>query len=461
MSNAETCPNSNERRDGFRPSPSGALCVPQQVRDSSPLLTIPEAAALLSVSESWVRRHSSELPVVRVGRLIRLDSALLLRKIQGRLSPGNRLKTEREKSMSLQVQRYQRGSVYKTGKRIKVWYGMWREDVQQPDGKTVRRQRNIRLGTIAELPTRSAAYEALSRQMGLSRRPSVAMKVSELCQRWQVAVVPTLKNTTAAHYQNALRAYIVPAFGQWEITSLGRYDVETFLGEQAKKYSRNTLRSMRVSLSLLFSWAISCGWIEKNPCAGVKLPRCGKRIVRTVLSPEQVTAIAKKLDEPYATLVLFLAVTGLRIGEAIAIKWSDFETDVLHICRRIYQGEEDTTKTQKSDRSLPIPQVLLSRMRLLGAGTWIFRSRDGTPVNPGNSLRRYIRPAARELGIAIGGWHDFRHTVTTGLLRNGVSPKVVSNILGHSDVQTTLNVYDHPTIENFRAPLEGVANRLL
>jgi integrase len=167
------------------------------------------------------------------------------------------------------------------------------------------------------------------------------------------------------------------------------------------------------------------------------------------------------LDEPYATLVLFLAVTGLRIGEAIAIKWSDFETDVLHICRRIYQGEEDTTKTQKSDRSLPIPQVLLSRMRLLGAGTWIFRSRDGTPVNPGNSLRRYIRPAARELGIAIGGWHDFRHTVTTGLLRNGVSPKVVSNILGHSDVQTTLNVYDHPTIENFRAPLEGVANRLL
>src|SRR2546421_4466366 len=143
MSNAEIRPNSNEGLSGFPPPPSGALCLPQQVRDSSPLLTIPEAAALLNVSESWVRRHSSELPVVRVGRLIRLDSALLLRKIQGRLSPGNRLKTEREKPMSLQLQRYQRGSVYKTGKRIKVWYGMWREDVQQPDGKTVRRQRNI------------------------------------------------------------------------------------------------------------------------------------------------------------------------------------------------------------------------------------------------------------------------------------------------------------------------------
>jgi integrase len=61
----------------------------------------------------------------------------------------------------------------------------------------------------------------------------------------------------------------------------------------------------------------------------------------------------------------------------------------------------------------------------------------------------------------LGGWHDFRHTLTTGLLRSGVSPKVVSEILGHSDVKITLEVYDHPEIEDFRAPLESVANQLL
>jgi integrase len=125
------------------------------------------------------------------------------------------------------------------------------------------------------------------------------------------------------------------------------------------------------------------------------------------------------------------------------------------------EGKADTTKTKHSDRSLPIPALLLSRMKSLNSKEWVFRSREGTPVNPGNALKRYIRPAAQKLGIALGGWHDFRHTLTTGLLRSGVSPKVVSRILGHSDVEVTLNVYDHPEVEDFRARLDQVANQLL
>jgi hypothetical protein len=78
-----------------------------------------------------------------------------------------------------------------------------------------------------------------------------------------------------------------------------------------------------------------------------------------------------------------------------------------------------------------------------------------------NALKRYVRPVTKALGIPLGGWHDFRHTLTTGLLRSGVSPKVVSDILGHSDVEITLNVYDHPETENFRKPLAAVADQLL
>lgn len=297
--------------------------------------------------------------------------------------------------------------------------------------------------------------------MRLASKPSVEMTFSELVGRSEQAVVPTLKVTTANYCQKLLRAHITPAFGQQQISAIGRYEVEVFLAEQAKKYARNSLRGMRVSLGRVLSWAVACKWLESNPCAGVKLPRAGKRVVRTVLKPEQVIGIARRLQEPYATLVLFLAVTGLRIGEAIGIKWSDFDGDVLHVCRTIYEGKPDTTKTDGSDRSLPIPALLLERIRSLGGKEWVFRSRENTPVNPGNALKRYIRPVARELGISLGGWHDFRHTLTTGLLRSGVSAKVVSEILGHSDVQITLDVYDHPEIENFREPLEFVANQLL
>jgi integrase len=362
--------------------------------------------------------------------------------------------------MTLQLRRYQRGYVYKTGKRIKAWYGRWREDVRHADGTVSRRQRNEMLGTLAELPTRSAAYEELSRRMALSTRPGVEMKFSELVERWNSAAAATIKGTTVAFYRRHLKANLIPAFGAREISTIGRYDVESFLASKAGAYCRNTLRGMRVSLGKVMSWAVLCGWLEKNPCSGVKLPQARSRITRTILRPEQTLAIASKLVEPYSTLVLFLAVTGLRVGEAVGIKWSDFDGDVLRVRRRIYEGKADTTKTGKSQRDLPIPASLLSRMRSLGGSDWVFRSCADTPANPGNALKRYLRPAARELGIPIGGWHDFRHTLGTKLRKCGWSAKVRADILGHSSLQTTEGTYDHADQEDFRSALTEIADEL-
>jgi hypothetical protein len=323
----------------------------------------------------WVRRHQHELPVVRTGRLVRFDSALLRRQFRGKNPSGDRLKTGGKMP---QLQRYQRGYVYKTGKKQKVWYGMWREDIRTPAGQATRRQKHVRLGTLVELPTRTAAQNKLSLQMGLSgEKPSVDMNLSEAVRRWEEAVVPTIKGSTANYYRKILRANVLPHFGQQQISAIGRYDVEKFLAEQASTYTRNTLRGMRVSLGRVLTWAVDCGWLKVNPCSGVRLPRAtGKRIVRTVLKPEQVVAIAQRLHEPYSSLVLLLAVTGLGIGEAIGIKWSDFDGDVLKIQRRIYEREADETKTEDSNRSLPIPASLLERLHALGGDDWIFRSRQ-------------------------------------------------------------------------------------
>jgi integrase len=421
------------------------------------LLTVKNCAQTLGVSESWVRRHANDLPSVRLGRLIRFDSALLLRQFQGKQSLGNRLRPER-KIMGLR--RYQRGSVYKTGKKTKVWYGMFREDVQNADGSVARRQRNVRLGPVSELPTRSAAYDRLSQMMGCSDCPKTEMTFQELAERWKSAVVPTLKSTTAACYQNVLNVHVKPAFGQRGIATIGRYDIETFLADKAQKYCRNTLRGMRASLSGVLSWAVDCKWLKENPCRGVRLPNAGTRVKRTVLTPEQTIAIADRLGEPYSTLVLFLAATGLRIGEAIAVKWSDFDGNVLAVSRRIYEGKTGATKTRGSERSLPIPESLLARMRLLSGGEWVFRSQAGTPVNPGNMLKRQIRPVVTKLGIEIGGWHDFRHTLATRLMKNQVPLKTTAGILGHSDMRTTL-AYQHPDIEYFRDPLAEISGELL
>jgi len=140
--------------------------------------------------------------------------------------------------------------------------------------------------------------------------------------------------------------------------------------------------------------------------------------------------------------------------------WSDFDGDVLHIQQRIYERREGTPKTESSDRYIPIPAALLGRLRTLGDGEWIFRTAVGTPLDPKNAMNRHLRPAATVLGIKLGGWHSFRHTFSTRLLKKHPA-KVVSEILGHGDIETTLSIYQHPDTEDRRELLNEMAVQML
>ena len=415
------------------------------------LLDVHDAAKLLNVSESFVRRHKKELCPVRLGRLIRFDSSLLNEKFSGKLTAESGKSLKKEIPVITQ-KRYQQGGVYKRGK---VWYGVFREDVTNAEGTLKRKRRNVRLGTLNDLPTKSAARNELQKRMTLNGKPSIEMTLSELTERWQGVIVPTLKTSTANVYTHALNSRILPTLGTFPINSLGRYEIEKFLAAKGKQYAKNTLRELRSSLSRVLSWAVANNWLEKNPVQGIKLPNgTGHKITRTVLTPEQVKAIASKLPEPYATLIIFLALTGLRIGEAIAIQWADFDGEVLNVQRRIYEGKADTLKTEKSKRPVPIPASLMKRLKKLNRSSeWVFSSENGTPVNPGNALRRYVQPVARGLEIKLSGFHDLRHTLATDLINSGVSAKAVSQQLGHASVGITLNTYSHPTLENIRGPL--------
>jgi site-specific recombinase XerC len=133
--------------------------------------------------------------------------------------------------------------------------------------------RNVRLGTLSELPTKFAAQEELRKRMQTTKAPSVQMTVTELVDAWNESVSPTLKPSTAAVYQRALRARVLPTLGQVGLQQLGKHEVGVFLAEKGQLYSRNTLRELRSSLSRVCAYAVECGWIEKNPCIGVKLPR--------------------------------------------------------------------------------------------------------------------------------------------------------------------------------------------
>jgi integrase len=432
------------------------------------LMTVAEAASFLHVSQSWVRRHISELPAGRYGRVIRIDGDRLKRTIEA----GKSLRPER----AIMPRRYQRGSVFFDNKS-KQWKGRYRLDM--PDGSRV--QKKVTIGFKAEYPTKTAARDKFdeirrSLQREVESQPIVGPKVdrkpssfSELVERWKTAEGTALGDSTLKHYSNALRAQVIPQFGTWKIEEITREEIQKFLNEKAKNYSKSSLRSMRVTLSLTLKWALQNRWIPSNPVEQLRLPKKtgGRRIVRVILKWKQIAAIMDKMDEPYRTLVLFLALVPKRIEEAIALRPSDLdEHNVLHIRRALYERkavEFEPSEFERIPLDSPAHAELVKRLRQLGDGhDWIFRSRRGTPIDPHNGLMRTLHPACKAIGIRLGGWHDFRHTFNTAMRRAGVHAKVRSAALGHNKRTGMLvdDVYDHASEAEVREALVLGANWL-
>ena len=375
-----------------------------------PLWDIKQVAEYMHVSESWVRRHLSELPHSLHGRLIRFDST----KLKTTIAAGKSSKPESEKLMVLR--RYQEGSVMPRGK---WWIGMYRVDFQ-----TGRKQKKVKLGLRSEM-TCNAAKTKLRGIIGgdttpksVASAPRVLMSFADIVAKWKEVRGPSYKTSTFNNYVNTLRAWVTPELKDDDIAAITNDDLQLFLNEQAKVRSRSSVRSMRVVLQHIFAYALKSSLIASDPSKGLTIPHqcvtigCVERIVYT---REQVLAVADRLKEPCRTLWLFLVVSGVRISEAVAVKWTDFTGNLLHIQRRVYDRKVDDLKTKKSNRWVPVENAeLLDSMRLLGEGLdWVFRTRAGTPVIPSNFLRRYLRPACEAAGVNPGGFHDSRHTVNT------------------------------------------------
>jgi integrase len=155
---------------------------------------------------------------------------------------------------------------------------------------------------------------------------------------------------------------------------------------------------------------------------------------------------------------------GRRIEEAIGVKPTDLDGDnILHIRRIIYSGRvEELEEEQVLPLDAPTHAELVLRLRALGEGhDWVFRSRKGKPINPGNALRRYLHPAAQAVGLRVGGFHDFRHTLVRKMRRGGVNPVVVSAVVGHKKVTLAAEVYDRANRGEIRDALGVVSKQLL
>ncbi len=386
--------------------------------------------------------------------------------------------------------RYQRGHLFKRGRRNQAWVARWRETVIEPNGTARSINRSEILALVRDVRTRREAQGILEKRLsdlnqGL-RRMHPTISFGEFANTWEEAVLPTYRTSTRNFYQGVLNKHLRPYFANWRLCDIRTPEVQIFLNQKAKRYSPAVLYHIRATLSRVFVGACKWGYAEANPTQGVELPQ--KESVKEPISfqPDEVRRILARLKEPYKSMAIAAALTGVRASELFALSWCDirFEKRQIHIRQSFYEGAFGPPKSKASKRAIPMGEVLAAVLEEHRSRSkpnemdLVFANAKGKPYDPSNLVRRALRPVLRELGLPETGWRAFRRSVATALSELREPVRTAQMVLGHSSPQTTLAHYTQspeesqrravakleqllfPTVPKFRDE-EGVAPKLI
>jgi integrase len=174
------------------------------------------------------------------------------------------------------------------------------------------------------------------------------------------------------------------------------------------------------------------------------------------------------LPEPSHSLAWLLVLTGMRIGELLALRWKDVELEksVLRVRQTVYEGHFDEPKSPTSNRSVPLgPKAIGIFSARKHADTnpdgLVFSTRKGSPLSRRNLLNRKLSPACKQLGLEGVNWHWLRHANATLLDAVGTPLGTVQALLGHSSSEITREVYLHSVPADARSAVEKVENLLI
>jgi integrase len=348
------------------------------------------------------------------------------------------------------------GSIYR--RKDGYWVGQY--GVQTAEGSKTRYIYGKTRAVVAEKLTRALA----DRNGGLTYDVG-KMTVGEYVGRWiEDSVKDTVRQRTYERYEQIVRVHIKPALGRVKLSALTPAHVRALYREKlGAGLAPRTVRYIHVTLNKALKQAVADGMIPRNAASSVKAPKPKREEIRP-LDREQVRVFFDAVNGERLEPLYVLAVTaGLRKGELLGLKWEDLdcETGTLQVRRSLSEARSgrifEAPKGGKG-RSIRLTRRAVSalrehrkrqleeRMRL--AGLWqehglVFPSKVGTPLTGRNLTRSFKRHLERTGLPRTFRFHDLRHTCATLLLRQGVNPKFVQELLGHRDVSVTLNVYSH------------------
>jgi len=281
----------------------------------------------------------------------------------------------------------------------------------------------------------------------------------------ETTAVHEVSPSTLQLYRNMLNWYIDPQLGKVELRKLRPQLIQAMyhrLIEVGK--SPRTVQLVHAVLRRCLAQAVDWDLLAKNPAEQVRPPKAEAPKIRALGPTEIVRFIeAAKSDRLHALFIL-AATTGLRRGELLGLRWQDVDLKAGTITVTQTQkkiGETITfgpTKTKASQRLVVLPDIALESLnrwrieqaeeRLAIGEAWahpelVFTTAIGTPVHPKNMLDRNFKRVLEAAGLPRIRFHDLRHSAATLMLAQGVNPKVLQEVLGHSQIQVTLNIYAH------------------
>lgn len=303
--------------------------------------------------------------------------------------------------------------------------------------------------------------------------------LNDLLKRWVREGLYTRKPATNEKYQRLIVNHIKDSIGKISLSALSGNDINRFLFDMSVSGSANHTPlspSYVRTIAFIIKSALKYG-VNMHLCRpihfSVKQPPKLKSVVEILSVDESVILtdfLLSDIDDKKLGTLLSLHL-GLRIGEVCGLKWSDFDFDkkTVHIQRsisRLATNDADRksvlsvtkVKSNCSDRIIPLPDYLINILSDFSANNYEYIVKGSKyPYCDPRTLRNALDSYFRTSNIPRVKFHSLRHTFATRCIEYGMDVKTLSELLGHSNISITLDLYVHSTIDHKRQQIENVS----
>lgn len=343
----------------------------------------------------------------------------------------------------------------------------WQAVIDRRDPVTGERNRLV-IGTYRlKKEAEKAERDALTmKERGTSIDPS-KVTVGEVLDDWLRTKRAEVRAQTAAGYEITIRKHISPALGSIPVQKLSAARLQKQYNDwRDAGVGVRTIRNCHMRMSQALDQAMRHNIVATNVCRSVRPPRDSPRRAEVWDGEQLKDFLAVAKDDHLHPLWHLLVATGMRRQEALGLRWQDinWERGAAHIVQTVIADianrgaalVQQGTKTKAGARTVRLSPDTLALLKdyrkewlekKLAASTWldsdlIICTAKGTPINP-NNVTRSFDALVRLAGVPDITVHGMRHTHATQLLKEGVSPKIVSERLGHSTTAITMDIYSH------------------